>query len=127
MALSSATHTQAHTSSPTHTHLSKLDQTTLEGLYRQGYQLDELILRSENCVKCDPMSSCPGMLYTTTEKIYFISNSNTHDIGEFCRDFILRMQNVKSLFLTGECPRVFEVRKMVEKWQLCDKFGRISR
>ena len=90
MALSSATHTHGPTTSPTHTGPFQLDQTTLEGLYRQGFQLDEIILRSGNCVKCDSMSSCPGMLYTTTDKIYFISNSNTHDIGEFCIDFFFR-------------------------------------
>ena len=91
MALNSATHTHDPTTSLTHTRPSKLDQTTLESLYRQGYQLDEIILRSGICVKCDSMSSCPGMLYTTTDKIYFISNSNMDDIGEFVKITFLRL------------------------------------
>ena len=84
MALSSATSVSTHTTSslPHHTRNSKLDQTTQESLYRQGFLVDEIILRVSPCVKCDSLSSCPGMLYISTEQIYFVSKSKTHDTGQ---------------------------------------------
>ncbi|KAI6650938.1 hypothetical protein LOD99_5778 [Oopsacas minuta] len=82
MAFSSTTSTCTHVStSEPYKPSSKLDQTTLENLYRQGYQADELILRACSCIKCDSMTSCPGMLYITTEMVYFISKSNIYDMG----------------------------------------------
>ena len=83
MALSTAN--SANTYAPNysqHTHSSKFDVTTEERLRRQGFLSGELILRVSQCVKCDSLSSCPGMLYVSTEQIYFVSMSTTHDIGQ---------------------------------------------
>lgn len=74
--------------------LLKVEESISTRLGACGFHSNDLILKVLFCINCSDISSCPGHLYVTTERIFFIANAAFLDFGKYDRFNITMRFNI---------------------------------